>query len=171
MRVSFDWPTAEQRAVRQTLTMTRTAVTDLRPVFERFRGTLRMRHRRTMDTMTDPITGQPWTPLTEKHKSRKPSGTQARILYFTGVMRRALTVFQAPWSIYHATPVSMIWGIDSPEVYPLFHQTTQRRRKDGQPLRRGFMGMVLPDDLNTLTRFVRTHIIGMQAKGGVKGAT
>lgn len=167
--VTLEWPVAEQQVVRQTLTLGKAACDDLRPVFERYRGVLRTRHRQTMDAMRDPLTGLPWTPLLPKYAASKPPGTQNRILYRSGRLRKALTVFQAPWSIYQATPKSMVWGVDSPSIYPLVHQTTLRSRKDGQPLRRGYMGLKLPDDLNTLARYIRTHIIGQIAKGGAKG--
>jgi len=169
MTVEFIWPYAEQQRVRQAITIVGIrGISDLRPVWQRFSGTLRQRHRQTFDARVDPITGTPWAPVLPTYDASKPAGKRGKTLEFTGRMRKALTVGKAPWSHFLSQPKRMEYGINAPQIYPLVHQTTARTRRDGAPLNRRFVGMKLPDDLITLQKFIKTHLIGLWAKAGGK---
>jgi len=169
MTIQFDWPMAERQKVRQAITLLGIqGISDLRPVWKRFSGTLRQRHRQTFDARMDPITGMPWASVLPEYDMTKPSGTRGKTLEFSKRMRKALTVPKSPWSHFVSLAKRMEFGIIATKIYPLVHQTTMRTRKDGAPLNRRFVGMKLPDDLITLQKFIKTHLIGLWAKGGGK---
>jgi len=172
MTIEFDWPMAERQKVRQAITLLGIqGISDLRPVWQRFGGTLRQRHRKTFDAQTDPISGVTWHPYTPAYYEWKLEHKRAKadkMLQLSGTMRKALTVPKSPWSHFISEPKLMEFGIVAPVIYPLVHQASSRTRKDGYPIRRGFIGMKLPDDLIILQKFIKTHLIGLWAKGGGK---
>jgi phage gpG-like protein len=163
MNMTFTWPAGPTSQVRQTLRAPGIAIRDLRPVWKRFVITLRTRHRQTFDRMADPFTSAAWTPLDEDYALTKPAGTQKKILYRTGRLRKSLTTGgKSADSIIIIEPKQMTFGTAVP--YGIFHQATDRSRKDGASLMRRFIGMKLPDDLEILMKFVKTHIVSMAAR-------
>lgn len=190
IKVAFDWPVAERRVVRHTIQFTARGLDDLRPVFNRFRGVLRSRHADTFRRMVDPITNEAWTPLTPEYAARKagiqrgrravlrsaraaglsvPGLTRQQILVDLGRMKKALTVYGAEWAFYQVTKRAMLWGIDPTEIYPIFHQTTAKFRKDGKPLRRGYVGMRIDEDAPAFLRLVETHVLALWARARTGG--
>jgi phage gpG-like protein len=163
MNMTFTWPAGPTQQVRQTLRAPGMAIRDLRPVWKRFVITLRTRHRETFDRMADPFTSAAWTPLDEDYARTKPAGTRKKILYRTGRLRKSLTTGgKSADSIIILEPKGMTFGTAVP--YGIFHQATDRSRKDGASLLRRFLGMEMPGDLFKLAEFMRTHIIGMTAR-------
>jgi phage gpG-like protein len=163
MIVTFSWPTGPTNHVRQTLRAPGIAIRDLRPVWKRFVITLRTRHRKTFANMADPLSNLGWTPLDPDYARTKPPGTRKKILYFTGRLQKSLTTgSKSADSIIILEPKQMTFGTGVP--YGIFHQATERTRKDGASLTRRFMGMKLPDDLRILMGFLKTHIVSMAAR-------
>lgn len=159
----MDWPVGPTHQVRQTLRAPGIAIRDLRPVWKRFVITLRTRHRQTFDRMADPFTSAAWTPLDPDYAKTKPAGTRKKILYLTGRLRKSLTMGgKSADSIIILEPRGMTFGTAVP--YGIFHQTTERTRKDGASRKRRFTGMKLPDDLKILMGFLKTHIVSMAAR-------
>jgi len=159
----MDWPVGPTHQVRQTLRAPGIAIRDLRPVWKRFVITLQSRHRRTFDSMADPFTGAAWTPLDPDYAKTKPAGTRKKILYRTGRLRKSMTMGgKSADSIIILEPKRITYGSRVP--YGIFHQVTERIRKDGAPRKRRFRGMKVPDDLKILMGFLKTHIVSMAAR-------
>jgi phage gpG-like protein len=159
----MDWPAGPTERIRQTLVTTRTAIADLRPVWERMFVTLRTRARIVFDSMVNPFTGAPWAPVLPEYAKIKPKGKQNRTLDYSGRLRKSLTTGgKSGDSVFIPEAKSMTWGTSVP--YAIYHQATRRVRHDGASLWRAMVGMKVPDDLKILMGFVMTHIRAMQAR-------
>lgn len=172
--ISFAWPAGKSTTIVETIKFQAEGLEDMSKgvnggisVWERFESRLRSRHTRTFDDMVDPTSFAPWTPLTPAYAKRKPAGTQNKILYYSGLLRKALTTPKGSGHITRRRARSLEWGVANISSKPLVHQTTERTRKDGMPLKRRFLGMKLPDDLLELRKIVQTELVARWvAKGG-----
>lgn len=163
MRISMDWPAGPTERIRQTLVTQRTAIADLRPVWQRFSITLRTRARIVFDTMANPFTGAPWAPVLPDYAKTKPAGKQNKTLDYSSRLRKSLTSgSKSGDSIFIPEPKSMTWGTSV--AYAIYHQATRRVRHDSASLWRAMVGMKVPDDLKILSGFVMTHIRAAQAR-------
>jgi len=165
--ISFTWPSGERRKIVETLRFQAEGLADMskglkggQSVWQRFESRLRTRHRKTFDAMVDPVTNAPWTPLLPSYAKRKPAGTQNKILYRDGTLRKALTTPKGLGHVSIRKAFSLIWGV-SLGIYPLAHQVpiTRKFRKDGKSLQRRFIGMKLPDDLLDLRKIIQTDLV------------
>jgi len=175
--LSINWPTAQQRVIRDTLTFRAASLPNLAksaaggiPVWKRFASHLRTRHRKTFDRMVSPITGVGWTPLLDEYAETKPPGTKNKILFYHGTLRKALTTPKGKGHIERMKPQSFEFGVGGLGVYPLAHNSPVKRlrRKDGASLHRQFLGMKLPDDMTKLGQIIRTEMIALRRKAGGK---
>uniref|UniRef100_A0A6M3JCH7 Putative tail protein n=1 Tax=viral metagenome TaxID=1070528 RepID=A0A6M3JCH7_9ZZZZ len=172
--IQFEWPAGERQKIVETLEFQAEGLEDFSrgfngglSIWERFESRLRSRHAATFNAMTDPTSGTPWTPLTPAYAKRKPPGTRSKILYLTGELRRALTTPQGSGHITRRYPKALEWGVADLSSKPMVHQTTERVRKDGAPLKRRFLGLKLPDDFIDLRKIIQTELIARwTAKGG-----
>lgn len=172
--IRFEWPAGAHKKIRETLEFQADGLDDLsrglnggRSVWERFESRLRSRHAKTFDAMTDPTTGIHWTPLTPQYAKTKPAGTRSKILYLSGELRRALTTPKGSGHITRRFPKALEWGVAAIASKPMVHQTTERTRTDGAPLKRRFLGLKLPDDFLELRKIIQTELVARWvAKGG-----
>lgn len=140
--IEFSWPAGERKKIVQAIQVPAEIMQDMRPVFKIVVPNFRQRHSVTFRRMVDPITRKPWAALSEAYaeiKEKKFPGK--RILEATGTLRRAATKKGARGNITEMKKQSLVWGVDGLGVYPIVHQATERNRKDGVPIRRGWLGI------------------------------
>lgn len=171
--LTFSMPFGEHRFIVDTLSLRADAALDMSKSvtgavspWARFESHLQTRHRKTFDARVDPITNQRWTPVLPEYAKRKPAGKRNKTLEFSGTLRKALTSppgKKARGAIRRRMKLALEWGVGNLGVYPLAHQNPVKRptRKDGKSLKRGHLGMKLPDDMLTLAKIIRTESIAI----------
>ena len=147
VKFTFEWPTGQRTAIRQTLVEHSLVLDDLRPVWQRFVAYIRRRHKRTFESQTSPF-GQAWPPLSEPYATRKRAMFGAKpILQATGALMRAASRKGAPGQIIIMEPRAMTYGVALGKVYPAVHQRSERTRKDGTPIKRTWLGLNTEQDI------------------------
>lgn len=155
---SFIWPVGERTAMSQMIRIHGFGISDLRPVWDKYIPYIRTRHRTTFQQQTSPF-GQAWPPLSEPYATRKRAmyGTKP-ILVATGALKRAASVKGAAGQIFTMDAQSMTFGVALGKVYPGVHQRTERIRKDGTPIKRSWLGLHAPADLDKLRFYIAAHL-------------
>lgn len=102
--------------------------------------------------------------VARKASSRKRLGN---ILVLSGDMKRAASVIGAKGQMISTSPSAMVFSVMRDSVYPVYHQTTSKIRKDGKPIRRRWFGIIRPDFVELYAAiYAHIHGYGMRGAGG-----
>ena len=144
--VTFEWPYSQRQKVRQVIRIHDDRIKDFRKIWDIVIPNLRQKHSVTFRQMRDPISNKPWNPLSKKYAEWKMKNYPGkRILELTGTMRRAASKKGARGQVAISKKRAMVFGVDLARIYPLYHQLTNRSRKDGVKIRRPWFGITHQD--------------------------